>query len=249
MLDLFVGGPYIFGCRYRAVVQDAGGVKRVNRAFAAPPTSEEQIIDPVAARDSRAPKRSPLRRCAATSDVTAGSTTSVRSHYLVLASRIDPEVAFTAAEGRGGDRYVGYAKRGTGGRECVRVAFRGDTTDDTEEIGDAFEEWSAALPDGAAPVCRGRGSVTLTACDVGGVAAPSEETLNAALELLVNRNDVASSSSPPTRRRRAPGAPPTSSPATRSSLRCWGKDAKFEEDEQQRFDTLIIQAITGCRST
>ena len=70
--------------------------------------------------------------------------------YLVLAARLDPEVALTAAEGWGGDRYVAYTKRGTGGRECVRVAIRGDTAADTEEIGDAFEEWSAALPDGAA---------------------------------------------------------------------------------------------------
>ena len=154
-----------------------------------------------------------------------------------------------AAEGWGGDRYVAYAKRGTGGRECVRVAFRGDTADDTEEIGDAFEEWSAALPEGAASVRRGRGSVTLTACDVGGVAAPSEETLNAALELLVNRNDVALeflAADAPAKGARC-AADELAGDAAFSAL--LGQDTKFDEDEQQRFDTLVIEAITGCRST
>src|SRR5207245_1038549 len=52
VLDLFTGGPYIFGSRYLEVLRDAGGAKRVNHAFELPPTSEEQIIDPLAARDA-----------------------------------------------------------------------------------------------------------------------------------------------------------------------------------------------------
>ena len=59
VLDLFFGGPYIYGSRYREVLRDAGGVKRVNRAFAKPPTSEEQIIDPVAATAAQAAAADP----------------------------------------------------------------------------------------------------------------------------------------------------------------------------------------------
>ena len=49
-LDLFMGAPYIFGGRYVALLRDIGGTKQVNRTVRGPPTSEEEIIDPVAAR-------------------------------------------------------------------------------------------------------------------------------------------------------------------------------------------------------
>ncbi len=190
VLDLFVGGPYIYGARYVGFLRDAGGMERVNRAFANPPVSEEQIIDPVAARAAQAPKRLPAPKLARDEkrhgDVDDFGAFSM---YLVLAARLEPKVALTAAEGWGGDRYVAYTKRGTD-RECVRVAIAGDTVADTKEIGDAFEEWITALPDGAASLRRGAGRVTLTACDVGGVTAPTAATLDAAVELLVDRNDV-----------------------------------------------------------
>ena len=106
-------------------------MKRVNHAFAEPPTSEEQIIDPVAASAAQAPKRIPAPKLARDEkrhgDVDDFGALSM---YLVLAARLDPKVALTAAEGWGGDRYVAYSKRGTD-QECVRVAIEGDTAADT----------------------------------------------------------------------------------------------------------------------
>ena len=49
VLDLFTGGPYVFGSRYVGLLRQAGGQGRVNDAFANPPSTEEEIIDPVAA--------------------------------------------------------------------------------------------------------------------------------------------------------------------------------------------------------
>ena len=42
-------GPYVFGSRYIGLLRQAGGEGRVDDAFAAPPLTEEEIVDPVAA--------------------------------------------------------------------------------------------------------------------------------------------------------------------------------------------------------
>jgi hypothetical protein len=154
--------------------------------------SEEQIIDPVAAREARPPKRvqapkltADERRHGEADDFGAFSL------YLVLASRIDPETALRASEGWGGDRYVGFTRRDSDDHECVRVAFTGDTAADTREIADALTQWTATLPARAASSRRTGDRVELTACDTGTTPAPSQETLDAAVTLLVDRNDIA----------------------------------------------------------
>ncbi len=249
VLDLFVGGPYIYGSRYLAVLRDADGVKRVNRAFAEPPTSEEQIIDPVAASAAQAPKRIPAPKLARDEkrhgDVDDFGALSM---YLVLAARLDPKVALTAAEGWGGDRYVAYSKRGTD-QECVRVAIQGDTAADTQEIADAFDQWIAALPDGAASLQRGAERLTLTACDVGGVTAPTEATLDAAVDLLVIRDDIALEflkADAPAKSARCAADRLAGDP---EFVPLFEQDTDFTEDQQQQFETLIGAATTGCRST
>ncbi len=79
---------------------------------------------------------------------------------------------------------------GAGRQECLRTAFRGDTTADTTEIGDALDQWTALLPAGAASLQRGKGIVTLTACDTAGTTAPGQDTLDIAVGLLANRNEL-----------------------------------------------------------
>ena len=151
VLDLFTSGPYVFGSRYVGLLRQAGGQSRVNDAFASPPSTEEEIIDPVAARAGQRGKR------VATPSLAAGEQRSGKpdefgawSLYLVLASRLDPELSLHAAEGWGGDRYVGFTKRGTDGQECLRISVVGDTRADTGQLADTFSQWAAVLPAGAA---------------------------------------------------------------------------------------------------
>ena len=182
----------MFGSRYVAVLRDVGGVKRVDHAFGSPPRTEEDIIDPVAARSNRSAVR--VKTPKLTDDERRNGKADdfgVLSLYLVLASRIDPQLALRAAEGWGGDRYVGFTRRGTDGQECVRVVFAGDTSADTAEIADVLTTWTSALPAGAATSERVGDRVELTACDAGTTPAPSAETLDAAVTLLVDRNDLA----------------------------------------------------------
>ena len=98
-LDLFMGAPYIFGGRYVALLRDIGGAKQVNHAFVVPPTSEEEIIIP-------SPRYRPVGKARVGAE--AGprreaprlrQRLGALSLYLVLAFRLDPMVALSAAKG------------------------------------------------------------------------------------------------------------------------------------------------------
>ena len=247
VLDLFMGGPYIFGSRYAGLLRDIGGAKRVNHAFAVPPKSEEEIIDPVAARSAQSAKRVSAPRLAR-DEKRHGSADDfgALSLYLVLASRLDPTLALTAVQGWGGDQYVAFTKRGSGGTECVRAVFTGDTAADTTEIADALAQWVATLPAGAATTYRSGARVNLTACDTGGATAPSEATLDAAVTLLVARNDAA-------RGFLSAGAPAELARCAADSvvgdatlLTLLEKDEDFSDAEGQQFEAGMTAAIRGC---
>jgi hypothetical protein len=194
ILELFEASPYTFGPQYIEGLEAAGGGERqVDRAFRTPPKSEEEIIDPVAARSARTPAKVAVPKLAQ-GEKRDGSADDfgAMSLYLVLASRLDPKTAVAAAEGWGGDRYLAFtkAKPGGGRQECLRVAFRGDTNVDTTEIADALEQWIVRLPAGAASLRSAKGAVTLTACDTEGTTAPTPDSLDRAVGSLANRNDL-----------------------------------------------------------
>ena len=157
ILDLFMSAPYIFGARYVALLRDIGGAKQVDHAFAVPPSSEEEIIDPVAARTAQSGKRVSAPKLA-DDEKRRGDAADfgALSLYLVLASRLDPTLALTAAQGWGGDQYIGFTKRGSGATECVHAAFTGDTAADTTQLADVLAQWATTLPTGAASDCTFR---------------------------------------------------------------------------------------------
>jgi hypothetical protein len=190
ILELFEASPYIFGPRYVEGLTAGAGERQVDRAFTNPPTSEEQIIDPVAARSTRQPARVAVPKLEQ-GEKRDGSADDfgAMSLYLVLASRLDPKTALAAAEGWGGDRYLAFTK-GAAKQECLRISFRGDTNDDTTEIADALDQWIIELPADAASLRRAKGVVTLTACDTRGTTAPTPESLDDAVGVLANRNDL-----------------------------------------------------------
>jgi len=246
VLDLFTSGPYIYGSRYVEVLRQAGGQARLDRAFAHPPGTEEEIIDPVAARDARKPKRVNTPKLSAEEQRHGDADDfGALSLYLVLASRIDPEVALRAAEGWGGDRYVGFTRRDTNSGECVRVALVGDTERDTGEMADALAQWTAAVPAGAASSLPVGDRVELTACDSGATSA-SEDTLDAAVTLLVDRNDVAlelmRSQAPP----RIARCASDQLAADPDFVALFDVEEEFNPTQEDQFTDLVGDAVGAC---
>jgi hypothetical protein len=86
------------------------------------------------------------------------------SWYLLLAERLDPRTALEAVDGWGGDAYAIYRSED---RFCVRAAFQGDDTIQTDQTEEALTQWVNTMPAGAATVTRDGEILTLRSCDPG----------------------------------------------------------------------------------
>jgi hypothetical protein len=190
VLELLDAAPYLLGPEYVEVLQTLRGTKGVDAAFGSPPTSEDEIVDPVAASDSIRPRAVPTPKLADGEHRDGPAEDfGALSLFVTLAARIDPQDALHAAQAWGGDRALAYT-RGSAHDECLRIAFRGDTPTGTRAIGDALAAWVASVPEGAASLDRHRGLVTLNACEVDATRAPTQDTLDHAVEVLVDRNEL-----------------------------------------------------------
>jgi hypothetical protein len=157
--------PYLFGPRLLALIQEEDGVDGINEALRTPPKTEEELVDPRAAfaHDAAKAVDEPALPEGVKESTDSGDFGAL-SLFVTLGERIDPFQALTAADGWGGDAYIAYEQDG---RNCIRVAFVGDTDADTQEIQDALDQWVAAMPAGAASVEDGTGPVLLQSCDPG----------------------------------------------------------------------------------
>jgi hypothetical protein len=190
VLELIEAAPYVFGPEYVDVLKRLRGTGGVDAAFTRPPVSEDEVVDPVAASRSAEPVAVPVPKLAPGEHRDGPPDDfGALSLYLTLAARVEPQTALRAAQGWGGDRSIAYTKDGITG-QCLRIALRGDTAADTRQIADALEAWAATLPEGAAGVDRRDGTASLSACEVDGITAPTRETLDHALEVLVDRNEL-----------------------------------------------------------
>jgi hypothetical protein len=130
----------------------------------------------------------------------------------------------------------------------VRIAITGDTETDTAELTDAFSQWAAALPAGAATSERVGDRVQVTACDTGATPAPSEDTLDAAVTLLVDRNDLSLEllhAHAPPRIARCAADRLAADPALLALLDV----EEFTEVQEDQFSELIQNAVAACRSS
>jgi hypothetical protein len=154
--------PYALGAPFVTMLFTDGGNAEVDKAFRDPPSTEEQLFDPASyLLHQKALKTDlDLHGVKIHEEGPLGSP----SWFLVLAERIDPNVAFNAALGWGGDREALFDRNGT---TCTRAVFRGDTNDDEKEMGAALDLWLAALPGGKARRITVKGHPGIEACDPG----------------------------------------------------------------------------------
>ncbi|MEY2450645.1 MAG: hypothetical protein QOD92_219 [Acidimicrobiaceae bacterium] len=118
-----------------------GGQAMLDGAFAAPPTTSEQILDPTRFVAGEGPVA-----VAAPQADGAASNVGVLGALLLREMLFDslPSVAQVqrAITGWGGDAYATWVD--ASGKTCLRDTFVGDTQGDTNELVGAITEWGAA---------------------------------------------------------------------------------------------------------
>jgi uncharacterized protein DUF6782 len=188
VLGLFDDAPYDFGEPFVDALAAKNGTTALDGAFRHPPTTEQEIVDPVVYFSNLQPLKVAVPKLAA-GEKRQGSPDDfgALSLFLMLDSRIGFDGALRAVEAWGGDRYVSFRRDD---RTCVEAAFRGRTKADTTSLSTTLKAWAAAGPAGAATVTGGPSVVTLTACDVGGGTAPSYDALSAAVDTMTARVEV-----------------------------------------------------------
>jgi hypothetical protein len=156
--------PYWFGPRFVTMVEQERGAKAVDEAIRVPPSSSEQMFDPLSYLNGDRPVTvDPVKVPAGATVIDQGPFGSVQ-WFLMLAERIKPATALRAVDGWGGDSQAVWTK---GGKVCVAANFSGDTPDDDDEMVDALDRWAKAMPDGVAQVSHGHGVVSFRSCDPG----------------------------------------------------------------------------------
>jgi hypothetical protein len=153
-----MAAPYELG---QALVDDVvadGGSQALAAAFADPPTTSEQVIDPAAyqAREARVDVPHPQVPGQVVDE-------GVMGQFLIdilLRAAIGRSDARDAADGWGGDWAVLWTE---GSRSCVTLTVVGDDVEETEELARGFDEWAAGQE--GVTISPGRGGpLTVESC-------------------------------------------------------------------------------------
>lgn len=141
VVQVLFGFPYAFGPDLVRAIIGAGGQARLDTAFAAPPASTEQVLDPARYLNDDRPDVVAVPR----PDRPAFDDGEIGELFLLLMLRaeLSDDAAREAARGWGGDRYVAWRD---GARTCVRMDFVMDTAQDTRQLERALEDWAAERP-------------------------------------------------------------------------------------------------------
>ncbi len=162
LIDL-ISAPYALGETFVGSLVDAGGQAGLDAAFADPPRTSEQVIDPSAYAEGEARVEVPAPE--PPGDVIDDGVVGQLLILLVLADEIGNDEARAAAEGWGGDRYATWRD---GERWCGSVAIVGDDAAETGELRAVFADGATARAEGGVEatveVPAGDGPVTVRSC-------------------------------------------------------------------------------------
>jgi hypothetical protein len=149
--------PYDIGERFVKAVLANGGQAALDRVFADPPHTSEQVIDPTKyfAKEGRRTVPPP----AADGTVFKSGVFGEIVLQNMLTSAVSSKVAETAATGWAGDWFVAWRESN---RVCLRADFAMDSSKDSTELRDALNKWAATRP--SAKVGTAGDAVELTSC-------------------------------------------------------------------------------------
>ena len=133
--------PYEAGASFVDALVAAGGTARVDAAFAAPPTTTQQILHPQRFLVGEAAKPPPDPR--ANGRAVDRGVLGELLLRLVLQESVERTTAARAAAGWSGDRYVAWAD---GDRTCVRDSVATGTAADHDDLVATLRRWAADHP-------------------------------------------------------------------------------------------------------
>lgn len=146
-----ITAPYELGEGFVEAVIDAGGQARLDQAFAEPPTTSEQVVEPdtFLAGEGAVEVPPPTVEGEVVEQGALGQVLVTQ----VLEGELERDAVAEAAAGWGGDWGVAWRD---GDRRCLTSAVVGDTPEATAALSTAFTEWAAAhggarVTPGAAP--------------------------------------------------------------------------------------------------
>lgn len=157
LLALF-SAPYELGPPLIDALVADGGQRAIDAAFADPPVSSEQVLDPRRYLDDEGPV-TVAEPPADGESFDQGTFGQLLLLLLLSDGGVATDTAQQAAIGWGGDRYVAWRE---GARACLRVAFVGDTPTDTDELERGLAAWADGRDDAA--VRRDGDRAVLTSC-------------------------------------------------------------------------------------
>lgn len=179
-----MSSPYVLGEAMMQAAAASGGNTAVDGLFSDPPTHDSVLLDPfeVLAGDTSAKQVARPALSSGEKKIASGEFGAV-TWYFMLAERVPLVQALDAATGWGGDNMVGFERDG---HTCARVAYVGDTAQDTAAMLQALQVWVAGTGP-SAKVSQSGDGLLFESCDAGSSVPTVKDTSEDALKLAAVR--------------------------------------------------------------
>ncbi len=185
VLLTMIASPYTLGQGLVQAADADGGNSTVDQLFRKVPTHESSLLDPLGQLDgSLHAKHVDVPALEKGEKKFDSGELGVLTWYFMLAERLPLLESLEAADGWGGDGYVGFTRDGT---SCVRAAYRGETSADTNRMYADLRQWIAAAPGSDARASRAGKLVRFESCDPGKAAKVGKDASQDAVDLLTVR--------------------------------------------------------------
>jgi len=187
VISTMLTSPYTLGAGLVQSVAEDGGNNKVNMLFRDLPKNETPLLDPFQALSGNNATKVDVPKLAGGEKKFDSGEFGVVTWYLMLAERLPLLDALAAADGWGGDAYVGFKR---GGNSCARMTYAGDTPQDTKQMYAALRRWSAAAPSSPTKVGRAGDRVRFETCDPGKATKVGKNASEDAVRLVVTRTSM-----------------------------------------------------------
>lgn len=187
VLVAVTAAPYILGPELVSYLGETGGNGAIDEALLDPP-GEQVLFDPTISDTAEAEGTVlDVEVPDGAEVIEEGDTFGPTAWYLMLAARVEPTTALTAARGLGDDGFSVYR---VGSQVCVRAIATGDATSDVTELAETLTAWVDQSPADVASVEVVGDEVRFESCDPGADAEAVGEITVEMLQLPVLRTQI-----------------------------------------------------------